>query len=98
MKIKLYDDKTLLYHKFTHDIAKLDYNLSSEIYDFYNDLFKADKLWDNILEGENPSLKFDPRHPQHEITMFRYKEMNALINNCAECQKIREELKEFYES
>lgn len=40
---KLYNEKTLLYFDFIHEIEKLDINLSFEIIDFYNDLFLIEK-------------------------------------------------------
>jgi len=42
MPDKLYDEKTGLYFVFNHDITKFEYELSSDTYEFYNDLFTAE--------------------------------------------------------
>lgn len=100
---KLYDDKTLLYYVFTHDIAKLDYNLSSEIFEFYNNLFKADNYWDFVLKNilpysEQYMLCIENKRMQ-DLTLQRYHEMKFLIIKCGDkIPELREKLKEVYDS
>lgn len=98
LPMKLYEDKTLLYFVFSHDIAKLEYNHSSEIYEFYNDLFKADKYWNFVLENTLSKRQLCIENQiLYDATLERYNDMNALIIKCGDnIQKIRTELKEVY--
>jgi hypothetical protein len=101
---KLYDDRTRLYNTFIQDIAKLDYDLSSEVLDFYSDLFEADKYWTLVFEEKNRNTERLKnctvyKHSNLKDETFEiYKDMNTLILKCGDnIPKIREKLKEFYD-
>ena len=100
---KLYDNKTLLYSVFTHDIAKFDYSLSSEIFEFYNNFFKADKYWDFVFKNTFPSSEqyklCRENKIMQDLTLQRYHEMKVLIINCGnKILELNKKLQEIYES
>jgi len=97
---RLYDDdKDLLYFVFIHDIAKLDYNLSSEIYEFYNVFFKANKysmyIYRDAFESD---LLFEENKHTRNASFSTYLDMSESILKCGDnIPKLREKLKEVYE-
>jgi hypothetical protein len=78
LESSLYNNKTCLYFVFDHDISSLDYNLSSEIYQFYNDLFYAETdrtyVWQHDINISDPTNK----------TWVKYEEMQSLIVKCGD--------------
>ena len=59
---------------FKYDISKLDYNLASEIYQFYTDLIKAEENRLYIERNKN-----DTNQGTQYICWIKYEEMKALI-------------------
>lgn len=89
-----------LYSIFIHDISKLDYDLSSEIYEFYNDLYQADKYSMFIYQNTTKYQQlFKENTSFQEATFNDYKTMTCLIIKCKnDIPKLREKLKKVYGS
>ena len=91
---KYIDEKTTLYSVFNHDIAKLDYDISSRIYEFYTDLFTAESY--RIFIINNKDSNDEKTKAEVEIIDVI---MKKWIVKCGDnIPKIREKLKEVYES
>lgn len=97
---KLYNDKTLLYYSFSHEITKLDYSLSSEIIEFYNDLFKADRYWTFLVDTQFKSYdSYMDNSLLEGVIVDRYNDMKMLIKKFGdELPVLRTKLQEIYES
>jgi len=91
---KFYDDKTILYFVFDHDIAKLDHDLSSKIYEFYSDLFKASNCKEFIALN-----RLSKDAVIQKILKDKDEVMKSLIFKCGDnVSELREKLREVYES
>jgi hypothetical protein len=95
----LYDDKTLLYFVFSHDIVKFDINLSSEIFEFYNDLFSIEKYSRFIKQNLTVGYQlFKDSEKTGESTFDSYKKMNELIIKCGnKIPELRKKLQKVHE-
>lgn len=85
-----YDSRTCLYFVFDHDIYILNYDLSSEIYQFYTDLFQAesDRIYISTVQMTD--------NYTNNTKISRYGEMKYLIIKCGdEIPKIEENLSKF---
>lgn len=109
---KFYNDKNLLYFVFKQDIAKLDHELSFDIYEFYNDLFIAEDLRKLLLKSQNPHVEMvnsdaelinelikDVADIKKEVLNKKYELFRKLILDCGDnIPELREKLKEVYNS
>ena len=84
---------TDIYFTFKHDISKFDYNLSSNIYQFYTDLFKAEM---NRHYIQNNNMNRDSG--KQMICTIKQQDMEANIISCSnKISNIRLQLKKIYE-
>lgn len=94
----LFDDQNLLYFVFNKDITKLEYNISLEIHEFYNDLFKAEEYRKFVKENQYLDYRIFQANPDFQTKIFeRAKEMKALVIKCGnKITEIRVKLEKVY--
>lgn len=89
--VPFYDSTKDLYMTFNHDISRFNYTISSNVYEFYNNLFNAEKDREFIIQNKNTT---DP-YTQAVVGGY-YKEMKYLIVECGnKLPTIRGQLKEY---
>jgi hypothetical protein len=75
---QFYNKETGLYFLYQRDIAKLNYELSFNIYEFYKNLVSAENNRMFLLQNLN---FIDPPDPER---MFKYRDMTNLIVKCGD--------------
>lgn len=84
---------TDIYFTFNHDICKFDYKLSSDIYQFYIELFRAEmnRLY---INANKMNTKLEVQY----LCKFKQKDMEASIIKCGDkISDIQLQLKRIYE-
>lgn len=91
------------YFVFKHDISKFEHNLSADIYQFYNDLIRAEAIRVFIVEKIPLIEKFCRKNPEANgdgipSLKFAHEEMKSRLISCSDnISYIRSRLKEIYE-